>query len=73
MAKADKVVNMMLQHHCVSLPVVDREGNFVSVVNLLDLLGERCCGRIRQGARVYVGAGSTLYDAWEVMSEGGSK
>jgi CIC family chloride channel protein len=66
----DKVVNMMLQHHYVSLPVVDREGNFVGVVNLLDLLGRRgVVGEYVKAATGYVEAGSTLYEAWEVMSK----
>jgi CIC family chloride channel protein len=69
----DKVVNMMLQHHYVSLPVVDREGNFVGVVNLLDLLGRRgVVGEYVKAATGYVEAGSTLYEAWEVMSKSGS-
>ena len=69
----DGAVNVMLQHRYASLPVVNRDGEFVGVVHLLDVLGKRgAVSMYVKAVNAYVRPDSTLYDAWEVMSREGT-
>jgi CIC family chloride channel protein len=69
----DGAVNMMLQHRYASLPVVNRNGEFVGVVHLPDVLGKRgAVSMYVKAVSSYVRPDSTLYDAWEVMSREGT-
>jgi CBS domain-containing protein len=69
----DGAVNVMLQRRYASLPVVNRDGELVGVVHLLDVLGKR--GAVSLYVKVmgsYVRPDSALYDAWEAMSREGT-
>ena len=63
----------MLKHRYTSLPVVNRDGEFVGVVHLPDVLGKRgAVSMYVKAVSSYVRPDSTLYDAWEVMSREGA-
>jgi CIC family chloride channel protein len=65
----NNVINVMLQHHYTSLPVVNYNGDLVGVVYLLDILGKTgAVGLYVKALSGYVQPDSTLYDAWEIMS-----
>jgi CIC family chloride channel protein len=69
----DNAVNTMLQRRYTSLPVVNRDGEFVGVVHLPDVLGKRgAVSMYVKAVSSYVQPDSTLYDAWEVMSREGT-
>jgi len=65
----NNVINVMLQHHYTSLPVVNYNGDLIGVVYLLDILGKTgAVGLYVKALSGYVQPDSTLYDAWEIMS-----